>query len=98
MSKDTEDDDGYVKPLSFLEMVKNFKETTKEFINNGGKLVEPMVYTNRLGKCNDCEHLIREKMRCGACGCLLEAKAKMKSAHCPQGKWENGMPDKNDKK
>ena len=89
-----ENSDLYVKPPSFFQMVKNFKDSAKEFINNGGKLVEPDVYTNRLGKCNDCEHLIRKSMRCGACGCMLEAKAKMQSGYCPKGKWENGLKNK----
>ena len=26
-------------------------------------------------------------MRCGSCGCLLEHKAKWKTADCPMSKW-----------
>ena len=26
---------------------------------------------------------------------MLEAKARMKTAYCPKGKWENGSPKKN---
>ena len=87
-------DDNYVKPPSFLQMIKNFKEHAVNFINNPN-LVEPDVYTARLATCNDCEHLIKKSLRCGACGCMLEAKARMKTAYCPKGKWENGSPKKN---
>jgi hypothetical protein len=89
--------DDYVKPLSFLQMVREFKKTAIQFIKDGAQIVEPPIYTNRLGTCNECEHLIRKSMRCGACGCLLEAKAGMKNSYCPLGKWENGMQKKDDK-
>tara|TARA_R100000030_G_scaffold58753_1_gene44140 strand:+ start:1332 stop:1439 length:108 start_codon:yes stop_codon:yes gene_type:complete len=26
--------------------------------------------------------------RCGACGCLVEHKAKWKTTDCPKGKWK----------
>jgi hypothetical protein len=90
---------GYITPPSFLEMVKSFKTTALKFINQGAPIVEPAVYTDRLGECNTCEFLRRKNMRCGACGCLLEAKAQMKTAYCPKGKWENGMaPGRDDEK
>tara|TARA_R110002012_G_scaffold55196_2_gene141023 strand:+ start:1486 stop:1623 length:138 start_codon:yes stop_codon:yes gene_type:complete len=34
-------------------------------------------------------------MRCGACGCLVEGKAKMQTSRCPMGKWENGKKSNN---
>ena len=88
--------DGYYKPPSFLEMARSFKKTALKFIKEGAPIVEPSVYTSRLGECNDCEFLQRNNMRCNSCGCLLEAKAQMKNSYCPEGKWENGMAPKRD--
>ena len=80
----------YVTPPTFLQMVNNFKNDVKKFIKSGAVVCTSDEYTNRLVTCNDCEYLKRNSMRCGACGCLLEGKARMKSSHCPLGKWENG--------
>ena len=84
----------YEAPPSFLQMVRNFKKDVKNFVKSGADIMDSAGYTNRLAECNECEYLIRKSMRCGACGCLLEAKARMKSSYCPKGKWENGIqPD-----
>jgi hypothetical protein len=91
MRKEENEKEGYVNPPSFLEMVRNFKDDATEFIKRGAPIMDSAGYCNRLGECNDCEHLIRKSMRCGSCGCLVEGKAKMKTSHCPLGKWENGM-------
>ena len=91
-------DNNYVKPPTFFEMVKNFSKETANFLAAGAPVVETGIYANRLAKCNTCEHLKRKHMRCGACGCLLQAKARMKTAHCPLGKWENGYQNKKDDK
>ena len=80
----------YVTPPTFFQMVNNFKNDLKKFINSGAVVCTSDEYTTRLVTCNDCEHLKRKSMRCGACGCLLEGKARMKSSHCPLGRWENG--------
>ena len=80
----------YVKPPTFFEMVQNFKASASAFLKGGAEVVDTKVYINRLGKCNDCEHLRRKTMRCNACGCLLQAKARMETGYCPLGKWENG--------
>tara|TARA_R110001583_G_C5516401_1_gene397218 strand:+ start:337 stop:645 length:309 start_codon:yes stop_codon:yes gene_type:complete len=88
-------EDNYVKPPSFLEMVKNFKDDATEFIKRGAPVMDSAGYATRLGVCNACEHLIRKSMRCGACGCLVEGKAKMQTSRCPMGKWENGKKSNN---
>ena len=93
MSK--ENKDNYVKPPTFMEMVKGFAKETKKFIEAGAPIISTEEYSIRLLECNKCEHLIRKSMRCGQCGCLLQAKARMKTAHCPLGKWENGIENKN---
>jgi hypothetical protein len=42
----------------------------------------------------ECPHLIKKSMRCGVCGCLLEHKAKWKTADCPKNKWPKQNNDK----
>jgi hypothetical protein len=66
MSKEENEKEGYVNPPSFLEMVRNFKDDATEFIKRGAPIMDSAGYCNRLGECNDCEHLIRKSMRCGS--------------------------------
>jgi hypothetical protein len=42
----------------------------------------------RLTICAGCEFLIAAENRCAKCGCLLAAKAAMRTQSCPLGKWE----------
>tara|TARA_R100000781_G_C4039070_1_gene113331 strand:- start:165 stop:530 length:366 start_codon:yes stop_codon:yes gene_type:complete len=87
-----DNNDNYVKPPSFYEMAKGFAKESAKFLAAGAPIIDQEGYENRLIECNKCEHLIRKSMRCGECGCLLQAKAKMKTANCPLYKWE-GDPE-----
>jgi len=31
----------------------------------------------------------RKNMRCGNCGCLLEAKTRLPEEECPEGRWKS---------
>ena len=42
---------------------------------------------SRMETCRACEHFIRDQNRCALCGCFAEIKARMRSQHCPVGKW-----------
>ena len=50
----------------------------------------------RLATCDICPHLIKEKRRCGKCGCYLEHKAKWRTGICPdepsRWKWQDPEP------
>tara|TARA_R110002012_G_scaffold55196_2_gene141022 strand:+ start:1315 stop:1449 length:135 start_codon:yes stop_codon:yes gene_type:complete len=41
-------EDNYVKPPSFLEMVKNFKDDATEFIKRGAPVMDSAGYATRL--------------------------------------------------
>lgn len=43
----------------------------------------------RLPICNACEHRVQTSLgdACGECGCILDAKTRVKEAHCDLGKW-----------
>ena len=75
------------KPPSIFKMMKTFTKELTTYIKNGAPNVTSKSYANRLDICKGCEHLIKESMRCGSCGCLLEHKAKWKTPTCPEKKW-----------
>jgi len=72
---------------SIIKMIASFTKETAKWIANGAQVVSETAYTKRLGTCLSCPKLIYKSMRCSACGCKLENKAKWKTAECPEGKW-----------
>jgi len=85
---DNSKNDNYVKPPSFFQMAKSFTKDLAKYVKEGAPNVTPEEYEKRLDTCKSCEFLIEKSMRCGSCGCLLEHKAKWKTADCPKEKWE----------
>ena len=84
---------------SIWQMTKSFSKDLTKYISEGAPNVSPEDYKARLSDCNSCEHIIRERMRCGKCGCLIEHKAKWKTTTCPINKWkaqDNGKVKKGD--
>jgi hypothetical protein len=71
------------KTPNLFNMISSFARELKTYIAEGAPNVTTEDYVQRLEACDSCEHLIREKMRCGLCGCLLEHKAKWKTTTCP---------------
>jgi hypothetical protein len=47
--------------------------------------VSPEVIEQRLAICQGCERF--DNGKCKDCGCYMKFKARMRSQHCPQGKW-----------
>jgi hypothetical protein len=41
----------------------------------------------RLAICGDCPLRNAEDRRCWRCGCYTDAKVKLRTEHCPEGKW-----------
>ena len=41
----------------------------------------------RMEICRGCEHFIHGQNRCALCGCFAALKSRMRSQHCPVGKW-----------
>lgn len=37
--------------------------------------------------CRACEHFRHSDQRCSQCGCFMNFKARLRSQHCPVGKW-----------
>ena len=82
-----DNEEHYVKPPSFFQMAKSFTKDLAKYVKEGAPNVTEEDYVARLDTCKECEFLIERTMRCGACGCLLEHKAKWKTADCPKLKW-----------
>jgi hypothetical protein len=77
---------------SFADMARGLlgtaKDVAKGALHGEGVLVTEEVYTTRMNICNGCEFFIYESKRCTQCGCFMEAKTRLKKAHCPIHKWE----------
>ena len=81
------------KPPSIFTMMKTFTNELGKWIKEGAPNVSPEDYAERLDVCSTCEHLLKASMRCGACGCLLEHKAKWRTTDCPKKKWPKQNTD-----
>ena len=98
---DNDDNDKlYQKPPSIFQMLKSFSSDAIKHISNGGKNVSSEEYAERLDICNSCEHLRKEHMRCGLCGCLVQFKAGWESTSCPDKppRWKPQIKSSNEKK
>tara|TARA_R110002020_G_scaffold30366_2_gene95769 strand:- start:72 stop:335 length:264 start_codon:yes stop_codon:yes gene_type:complete len=82
------------KAPTILGMIKSFTKDLTKYIKEGAPNISAEEYAIRLDTCNACEHLKKSSMRCGACGCLLEHKARWKTADCPKNKWPKQDDDK----
>ena len=76
------------KPPNVFKMMKSFGKDLGKYITAGAPNCSKEDYKERLLTCDTCPHLMRNVMRCGACGCLVEHKAKWRTTTCPKGKWK----------
>ena len=50
--------------------------------------LDPIEIEQRMATCRACyEHFIQSQSRCALCGCFAALKSRMRSQHCPVGKW-----------
>ena len=82
-----------------VEMAKNFSKDLAKYIAAGASNVSEKDYEERLDACSKCVYFIEDRMRCGKCGCLIEHKAKWKTAICPDipPRWKPQIIKKVDK-
>lgn len=82
-----------VKLPSLFQMSKTFAKDLATYVAKGAPNVSPENYEKRLEACGKCPFLVKESMRCGKCGCLLEHKAKWRTSDCPAipSKWAPEM-------
>ena len=77
-----------VKTPNVFKMMKSFGKDLAKYVSAGAPNCSTADYKDRLLTCDVCPHLIRNLMRCGKCGCLVEHKAKWKTTTCPDNKWK----------
>jgi hypothetical protein len=46
------------------------------------------VKGERLGICQTCPFFMKITHQCRKCGCIMDAKASLPHASCPEGKWD----------
>jgi len=73
---------------SFGSMVVNAAATFADFVADGLALADEPEVSRRLDECRKCHMYDDEQLRCRACGCFLQGKAKIAAAKCPLDKWD----------
>jgi hypothetical protein len=58
-----------------------------EWAESGFQICKAEELDNRLSICNSCEFMFEN--RCLKCGCFLQAKARLATSRCPEGKWQS---------
>ena len=71
-------------PPSLGTMVWKFGAELAAHAAGGFEAVPLLVYNDRITACLSCPSLLPETIRCGLCGCNMEAKAKWATASCPK--------------
>jgi len=85
---------------SAIQMAKNLATAVTEeaqAVLHGEEPVTQEEVDRRIGICNGCpnftknntslpEH-VRKQERCTLCGCFMAYKSRLRSQHCPDGKW-----------
>ncbi len=77
-------------PPPIPEMAVNLARAAADEVKaifSGALAVPHESVASRMETCRACEHFIRDQNRCALCGCFAELKARMRSQHCPVGKW-----------
>ena len=70
-----------------LNLAKEATSIAANTIKTGQTLVDDSTIKQRRSICTDCEHFLKEELRCGICGCYLQFKTKFAVSKCPKGKW-----------
>jgi len=75
---------------SALTMVRNAATAAvqeAQALAAGTAAVADAEVERRLALCDKCDLFIPQQNRCSRCGCFMKFKAKLRSQHCPIGKW-----------
>jgi hypothetical protein len=75
------------KTPSMFQMAKNLAGSMKDAAKDGFTTNDVDETERRMEICRGCEFYIPDQNRCSKCGCKMAFKSKLRSAHCPVGKW-----------
>ena len=77
-------------PPPVPEMAANLARAAADEVKaifSGATAVPNDSIAARMETCRACEHFIHDQSRCSLCGCFAALKTRMRSQHCPVGKW-----------
>ena len=72
---------------SFLDKLWLFAKTMWAWARSGFKMSDEQTQQARLEICHACPHLIKDKVQCSMCGCMMKKKVTLDGASCPLKKW-----------
>jgi len=76
---------------SLLEKAKSLAQATGSWAKGGFKLADESTLAGRMAICKACEFWDHSGFagtgRCQKCGCSTQAKLRMATSKCPEGKW-----------
>jgi hypothetical protein len=76
------------KKSAWQQYKENLGDTRPwDMIMPNTEMASPQEASDRYTICKSCPELIMLTKQCKKCGCLMNAKTKLKSATCPMGKW-----------
>ena len=76
-----------------IRKTANFTKAAAKHIAAGRPKATEAQVAERFAICDVCEHLVRDKMECGKCGCGITSvvgpvsKLSWADSKCPAGKW-----------
>ena len=75
------------KTTTFIEKLQNLNKTGEEWVAQGNPIASPVSVESRLEICKTCENFDANSTSCKLCGCNMNLKTRLQSAHCPINKW-----------
>lgn len=71
--------------MTTIEKIESAVSTVKDFVASGLEISNTEEKNKRIEICKECEHY--NNGNCRLCGCNMNLKTRIDSAHCPIGKW-----------
>jgi hypothetical protein len=76
---------------SLLEKAKSLAQATGSWAKGGFQVADEATLASRMAICKGCEFWDQSGFvgtgRCQKCGCSTQAKLRMATSKCPEGKW-----------
>lgn len=73
--------------MGFLDKLKKAKEAVGTLILSDNIPEEKALAEDRFDICEACPRLRKPLNQCAECGCLMNAKVRLRNASCPLKKW-----------
>ncbi len=74
---------------SFARKAVTLFDTLKTWIKSGAPIADRTERARRRSICEHCPRFDAEMKRCTVCGCSTSIKPWLRTATCPEGRWES---------